>query len=148
MNMPNVECCVFIVLSRRNGNIELSKGNNLISIWFQLQWPGLLLIAAQWLATVVLTTVTESPLVKLTVRNMRCWQKPQENTPISLYIVDVCRGQTLGNSSMTSKLTGEGDDDAAEVKKIIAIFTYNQSLDMKTKVVQHVPRINLSHLNF
>ena len=46
---------------------------------------------------------------------------------------------------MTPKLTGEGDAAAAaEVKKIIAIFGYKQrllSLDMKTKVVQHVPRI-------
>ena len=36
-------------------------------------------------------------------------------------------------------------------KKTIATFGYKQwllSLDMKTKVVQHVPRINLSHLNF
>ena len=36
-------------------------------------------------------------------------------------------------------------------KKIIANFAYNQwvySLDMKTKVDQHVPRINLSHFNF
>ena len=36
-------------------------------------------------------------------------------------------------------------------KKTIAIFGNKQwllSLDMKTKVVQHVPRINLSHLNF
>ena len=47
---------------------------------------------------------------------------------------------------MNSKLTGEGE---AEVKKIIVIFTYNQcllSIDMKTKVVQHVPRINLQVL--
>ena len=40
---------------------------------------------------------------------------------------------------MTSKLTGEG---AAEgVKKSIAIFAYKQrflSIEMKTKVVQHV----------
>ena len=46
---------------------------------------------------------------------------------------------------MTYKLTGEGDD----VKKIlIAKFTYNQrllSIDMKTKVVHHVPRINISN---
>ena len=54
---------------------------------------------------------------------------------------------------MTSKLTGEGDAEAeaADVKKSIAIFVYKQrllSLDMKTKVVQHVPRINLSHLKF
>ena len=36
-------------------------------------------------------------------------------------------------------------------KKSIAIFTYKQryfSIEMKTKVVQHVPRINLSHFNF
>ena len=47
------------------------------------------------------------------------------------------------NGSMNSKLTGEGE---AEVKKIIVIFTYNQcllSIDMKTKVVQHVLRIIL-----
>ena len=39
---------------------------------------------------------------------------------------------------MNSKLTGEGDD---VVKKNIAIFGYKQrllSLDMKTKLVQHV----------
>ena len=44
---------------------------------------------------------------------------------------------------MTSKLTGEGDAEA-EVKKNIAIFGYEQrllSIEMKTKVVQHVPRI-------
>ena len=56
-------------------------------------------------------------------------------------------------SCMNSKLTGEGndDDEEEEVKKTIAIFTYKQrllSLDMKTKVVQHVLRINLSHFNF
>ena len=42
---------------------------------------------------------------------------------------------------MTSKLTGEGDED--DVKKSIAIFGYKQrllSIDMKTKVVQHVER--------
>ena len=52
---------------------------------------------------------------------------------------------------MTSKLKGEGAEAAAEVKKTIAIFGYKQrvlSIDMKTKVVQHVPRINLSHFNF
>ena len=41
------------------------------------------------------------------------------------------------------------DDD--EVKKSIGIFNSKErllSLDMKTKVVQHVPRINLSHFNF
>ena len=40
---------------------------------------------------------------------------------------------------MNSKLTGEGDED--DVKKSIAIFGYKQrvlSLDMKTKLVQHV----------
>jgi len=44
---------------------------------------------------------------------------------------------------MNSNVTGEGGG-AAEVKKSIAIFTYKQrllSLEMKTKVVQHVPRI-------
>ena len=48
---------------------------------------------------------------------------------------------------MTSKVTGEGaaaaaDDD--DVKKTIAIFGNKQcllSINMKTKVVQHVPRI-------
>ena len=50
---------------------------------------------------------------------------------------------------MTPKLTGEGA--AGVKKKNIAIFGYKQrllSIDMKTKVVQHVPRINLSHFNF
>ena len=45
---------------------------------------------------------------------------------------------------MNSKLTGEGDADADVPKNSIAIFSYNQwllSLDMKTKLVQHVPRI-------
>ena len=40
---------------------------------------------------------------------------------------------------MNSKLTGEGDDDVP--KNSIAIFGYKQrllSLDMKTKLVQHV----------
>ena len=43
---------------------------------------------------------------------------------------------------MTSKLTGEGE--AAAVKKSIAIFANKQrilSIEMKTKLVQHVPRI-------
>ena len=48
----------------------------------------------------------------------------------------------LGTSSMNSKLTGSGVAAAAAVKKkIIVIFTYKQrllSIDMKTKVVQHV----------
>ena len=42
---------------------------------------------------------------------------------------------------MNSKITGEGDEDDEDVKKIIAIFGYKQrllSIDMKTKVVQHV----------
>ena len=42
---------------------------------------------------------------------------------------------------MTSKVTGEGDVDDDVKKKHIAIFGYKQrlmSLDMKTKVVQHV----------
>ncbi len=40
---------------------------------------------------------------------------------------------------MTSKVTGEGDEE--EVKKNIAIFAYKQrllSIEMKAKVVQHV----------
>ena len=44
---------------------------------------------------------------------------------------------------MTSKLTGE-DEEVAVKKKPIVIFGYKQrllSIDMKTKVVQHVPRI-------
>ena len=44
---------------------------------------------------------------------------------------------------MISKLTGEGDEADEDVKKSIAIFTYNQrllSIEMKTKVVQHVER--------
>ena len=42
---------------------------------------------------------------------------------------------------MTSKLTGEGDEAAEDPKYPIAIFGYKQrvlSLDMKTKLVQHV----------
>ena len=42
---------------------------------------------------------------------------------------------------MNSKVTGEGD---AAVKKSIAIFAYKElilSIEMKTKLVQHVPRI-------
>ena len=41
---------------------------------------------------------------------------------------------------MTPKLTGEGDGEAVK-KKSIAIFGYKQrllSINMKTKVVQHV----------
>ena len=44
---------------------------------------------------------------------------------------------------MNSKLTGEGDDEE-DVPKSIAILGYKQrlwSIDMKTKVVQHVSRI-------
>ena len=43
---------------------------------------------------------------------------------------------------MNSKVTGYGDDDE-DVKKSIAIFAFKQrllSLDMKTKIVQHVER--------
>ena len=48
---------------------------------------------------------------------------------------------------MTSKLTGSGDEAADAVKKSIAIFGYKQrlmSMDMNTKLVQHVTRINIS----
>ena len=41
---------------------------------------------------------------------------------------------------MTSKLTGEGGAEE-DVKKTISIFAYKQrllSIDMKTKLVQHV----------
>ena len=44
---------------------------------------------------------------------------------------------------MTSKLTGEGDGDDVDVPKNIAIFGNKQrllSIDIKTKVVQHVER--------
>ena len=45
-------------------------------------------------------------------------------------------------SSMNlQELTGEGDEDEAVPNKSIAIFGYKQlllSIDMKTKVVQHV----------
>ena len=47
---------------------------------------------------------------------------------------------------MNSKVSGMGNVEEA-VKKNIDIFTYKQSLwsiDMKTKVVQHVQRINIS----
>jgi len=49
---------------------------------------------------------------------------------------------------MTSKLTGEGDGEG-DVKKTIAFFGYKQrllSIDIKTKVVQHVSRIKLDNL--
>ena len=44
---------------------------------------------------------------------------------------------------MTCKVTGEGDDDVVVPKKTIVIFGNKQrllSIDMKTKVVQHVER--------
>ena len=46
---------------------------------------------------------------------------------------------------MNSKVTGEGGDE--EVKKTIAIFAYKQRIliiEMITKLVQHVSRINLT----
>ena len=48
---------------------------------------------------------------------------------------------------MNSKLTGEGDDEDEVVQKNIAIFGYKQrllSIEMKTKLVQHVATINIS----
>ena len=51
---------------------------------------------------------------------------------------------------MTGHVTGTGMGVGA-VKKTIAIFTYKHSvfsLDMKTKVVMHVPRINIMHLTY
>ena len=48
--------------------------------------------------------------------------------------------RTVHFSAMNSKLTGEGDDDE-DVKKTIAFFGYKQqllSIEMKTKLVQHV----------
>ena len=53
---------------------------------------------------------------------------------------------------MNPKLLGEadeGEDDEDVQKKIIDIFNFKQrllSLDMKTKVVQHVPRSKLDNL--
>ena len=44
---------------------------------------------------------------------------------------------------MNSKLTGEGGEEEDDVKKSFVIFTDKQwllSIDMKTKVVQHVER--------
>ena len=49
---------------------------------------------------------------------------------------------------MTGLVTGEGE---AGVKKNIAILAYKQSLfslDVKTKVVRHVPRINIKHWTY
>ena len=48
---------------------------------------------------------------------------------------------------MTGHVTGTGMVVAVVKKKIIAISTYKHSvfsLDMKTKVVRHVPRININ----
>ena len=45
---------------------------------------------------------------------------------------------------MIGLVTGTGAAAVVEVKKSIAIFTYKHSvfsLDMKTKVARHVPRI-------
>ena len=49
---------------------------------------------------------------------------------------------------MNSKLTGEGGVDVDDVKKSIDIFNFKQRLlspDMKTKVVQHVPKSKLEN---
>ena len=46
---------------------------------------------------------------------------------------------------MNSNVSGSGGEEE-DVKKLIVIFNFKQrllSLDIKTKVVQHVPRINL-----
>ena len=53
--------------------------------------------------------------------------------------------------SLNCNVSGMGVEDE-EVKETIAIFTYNQlllSIHIKTKFVQHVPRINISiwHIN-
>ena len=51
---------------------------------------------------------------------------------------------------MTGHVTGTGGVALADVKKSIAIFTYKHSvfsLDMKTKVARHVPRIAFQHFN-
>ena len=48
---------------------------------------------------------------------------------------------------MIGLVTGTGDEEEVP-KKIIAIFTYKLSvfsLDMKTKVARHVPRIIKNH---
>ena len=52
---------------------------------------------------------------------------------------------------MNSNITGWGDEEEDVQKKSIAIFAYLQrllSIEMKTKIVQHVPRINLSYFKF
>ena len=54
----------------------------------------------------------------------------------------------LGTSSMIPSVSGQGD---SVKKKNIPIFTYKNwvfSLDMKTKLVEHVPRINIMHLTY
>ena len=51
---------------------------------------------------------------------------------------------------MTSKVTGVGDEEEV-VKKTIAFFGYKQrplSIEMKTKVVQHVLRIIFNVFKF
>ena len=56
----------------------------------------------------------------------------------------------LGTSSMNSNVSGWGAAATVQ-KKTIDIFNYKQrllSLGMKTKVVQHVPRNNLSYFKF
>ena len=50
---------------------------------------------------------------------------------------------------MNSNVSGSGGEEVK--KKLIAIFAYNQqllSIEMKTKIVQHVSRINLSDFKF
>ena len=59
------------------------------------------------------------------------------------HLKKICFGKSfqLGTSSMTCKVTGEGDETDEVPKKSIAIFGYKQriwSLDMKTKLVQQV----------
>ena len=54
---------------------------------------------------------------------------------------------------MIGLVTGTGMAVGAAVvqKKTIAIFTYKHSvfsLDMKTKVARHVPRINIKHWTY
>ena len=50
---------------------------------------------------------------------------------------------------MNSNVNGSGDDEEEEVKKNIAIFAYKYrilSIEMKTKIVQHVSRIDVTLL--
>ena len=52
---------------------------------------------------------------------------------------------------MIGLVTGTGAEAAVVKKNTIAIFTYKHSvfsLDMKTKVVQHVPVININTLTY